>query len=269
MIHSRESILEKLKIFNDPKFLFDEPSHVYTYDGNQMRGVTSFLEEFYRKFDEAYWSKRKADEAGITQEAILEQWHAKRDRSCDLGHMVHNYIEEFYEKDKVSLPNDEEACERIKKFHDIYESKLKKLVSIGSEIRVFSKKYNIAGTIDKLFLYKNSIIVGDWKTNKEIKTDDQYAFNKLLYPFERYKENEINKYSLQISMYMLLLEEAGIEVDYGFICHIPPKGEAQIYKLKDFRAELRTYLTHRFLEGGLSKPPKQGSNGKVTSEKVW
>lgn len=245
--HTVESIKEKLKVYNDKDFKFDPEQHVYTYNGNVMRGTTGFLHNFVKPFDSDYWSKKKAEQAGITQEEMLAQWDAKRDRSCDLGHMVHDYIEHFYENNSTKLTEDEEANLRIAKFHTIYENKLKNLISVGSEIKVFSKKWNLAGTIDKIYLYENSIILGDWKTNKEIKTDKSFCFNKLLTPFNKYKDNELNKYSLQLSIYALLLEEAGIYVDYCFICHIPEKGDSEIYKLKDFRAELRAYFTHQFL----------------------
>lgn len=242
MIITKEEILKKLEFFNDDKFTFDAETHTYRYDGKLVYGTTSYLEKFIKPFDSNYWSKKKADELGITQDEMLSRWDATRDRSCDLGHMVHDYIENFYEKNSTKLPDDVEAHDRIEKFHKIYESRLKPLESIGSEIKVFSKKWNIAGTIDKIYLYENSIILGDWKTNKKIKTDKDFAFDYLLPPFNKYKANEINKYSLQLSIYALMLEEADIIIDYFFICHIPIKGEAKIYKLKDFRTELRAYF---------------------------
>lgn len=242
-----EEIREKLKYFDDDLFVFDEPSHTYRYDGELMYGTTTFLERFVKPFDSDYWSKKKAEQEGITQEEMLAQWDAKRDRSCVLGHKVHAYIEDFHEKKTTDLTDDPEANERIEKFHNIYESKLQIFEPIASEIKVFSKVWNIAGTIDQLYLYQGMVLIGDWKTNKKIKTDSDYCFNKLLYPFEKFKENELNKYSLQISIYRLLLEEAGVHTEYGFICHIPGEGDPEIYKLKDFRAELRTYFNHQFL----------------------
>lgn len=264
--HTVESIRKKLEYFNDKNFKFDPEAHVYTYEGEVMYGTTSFLNRFVKQFDSDYWSKKKAEQEGISQQEMLERWDAKRDRSCDLGHMVHDYIENFYEKNSTKLTDDEEANLRIAKFHDIYESKLKNLESIGSEIKVFSKKWNLAGTIDKLYLYENSIIIGDWKTNKKIKTDKDYCFNKLLFPFEKYKENEVNKYSLQLSIYALMLEEIGIHCDYFFICHIPTDGDPAIYKLKDFRADLRTYFNHQFLNEKIDIETIKKEN-KI--EKVW
>lgn len=268
-IITKESIIEKLKYFDDDKFKFDGPTHIYTYNEKIIYGVTSFLERFIKKFDSDFWSKKKANEEGITQEAMLARWDAKRDRSCELGHNVHDYIERFYEEGITDLTTDLEANERIEKFKTIYEDKLSKLESIGSEIKVFSKVWGLAGTIDKLYLWENSIIVGDWKTNQKIKTDKDYAFGKLLFPFEKYKENEINKYSLQISLYQLLLEEAGIYSDYGFICHIPNDGDAKIYKLKDFRAELRTYMNHQFLNHEPDEKDIKKIQADNKIEKLW
>lgn len=265
-VQTKESIVKKLEYYNDPEFKFDEPTHIYTYKGKKIFGVTSFLERFIKQFDSDYWSKKKADEEGITQKEMLERWDAKRDRSCDLGHTVHDYIEQFYEKGQTTLTKDKEANERIEKFKIIYNERLSKLESVGSEIKVFSKVWGLAGTIDKLYLWENSIIVGDWKTNAKIKTDKDFAFGKLLYPFEKLKENEINKYSMQISLYQLLLEEAGIESDYGFICHIPNDGDAKIYKLKDFRAELRTYLNHQFLNEEIDEKVIEKL---ADTEKLW
>lgn len=263
---TKNDVLKQLDYFNYEKFKFDEASHTYTLDGKTVYGVTSFLNRFVKPFDSDYWSKKKAEEGGITQAEILAQWDAKRDRSCDLGHAVHNWIEDFYEKGKTELTKDAEANERVEKFKLIYESRLKQLESIGSEIRVFSKKYGIAGTIDKLYIWEGSVIIGDWKTNKAIKTDKDFCFGKLLYPFEKYKENELNKYSLQLSMYQILLEEAGIFCDYAFICHIPDKGEAKIYKLKDFRAELRTYLNHNWMN---HEPVIKEAREPIKISKIW
>jgi hypothetical protein len=51
MIITKQELIEKLKIFNDDKFKFDEPTHTYRYDGELIYGATSFLERFIKKFD--------------------------------------------------------------------------------------------------------------------------------------------------------------------------------------------------------------------------
>ena len=59
------SIVDKLKCFNDSNFKFDPKYHRYTYGGKQYTSVTTFLKNFHKPFEEDYWSKTKADEAGI------------------------------------------------------------------------------------------------------------------------------------------------------------------------------------------------------------
>lgn len=270
MNYTKEFILDKIKAYQDSNFIFEEKQHVYTYDGDVMRGCTTFLNTFIEPFKEDYWSKRKADERGITQEEILAEWKEKRDRSTYLGTLIHNYIEDYYEKDRSreDLTEDDEANMRIKKWFKIYDKQLHKLESVASEIKVFSKKYNLAGTIDKLYLYDGKLIIGDWKSNKQIRTDDDWAFNKLLAPFDNVKENELNKYSLQLSIYAVLLEEVGLEVDYTFICHIPrDEAECVIYKCKDFRAEIKNYLNNSmFLTENINIEEESKNNGY---EKIW
>ncbi len=253
---TKEWILKKLKHFDEPTFTFEPIEHVYHLKGEKLTSATTYLDRFVKPFDEEFWSKKKAAEAGVTQEEMLARWKAKRDRACDIGTMTHEYIEHFYEKQKPSIPDDEQVKEKVAKFHKIYESKLKQLKPIASEVRVFSRRWPVCGTFDQLFLYEGQIIVGDWKTNEKIKTDKDFCFGYMQGPFSKWKDNELNKYSIQISLYQLILEEAGIFSDYGFICHLPPgETEPKVYKLHNFKEQLRAHLDSELhLGGGDGKP---------------
>lgn len=266
MQQTKQEILEKLKVFTEDKnFIFDPVKHKYTYNGDYFINVTTFLENFIKPFDKEYWSLKKAKEANVEQSVILEKWDAKRDKACDLGHTVHAWIEDYYELNETALPEDEEVLSRVNKFLTLWKNKLHKLESVATEIRVFSKKHKIAGTIDKLYLIDGLLILCDWKTNEKIKTDKDYCFNMLLEPFNKYKENELNKYSLQLSLYALMLREAGVIVDYSIVCHLPPKTEPQIIKLKDFRAELEDYLNNKL---DINKIVEQAKS-KSTIDVIW
>ena len=120
-----------------------------------------------------------------------------------------------------------------------------------SELKVFSKKWRLAGTIDQPFLMwdekqqKVLFLIGDWKTNKEFRSDDhpKGRYKKLLHPFSHLWENHLNEYSIQVSLYRLILEdEIGLETNGGFLCHIGPEGPAKIHPIKDLRDHLRIYL---------------------------
>lgn len=250
---AKSDIEQKLKVFEDKNFTFDEDKHIYRYNNIKYDSVTTFLKNFKTPFDKEYWSKRKADERGVDVSVILNEWKSKADVATSLGTDVHKFIEDFWSGKNPSIPEDPNLLDRIEKFMDIYNRKLHVLLPLKSELRVFSKKWRLAGTIDQPFLFWESVLekpyllIGDWKTNGEFKHDNhpKGRYKKLLRPFSHLYENHHNEYSIQISSYRLILEEeANIETQDGFLCHIGPDGPAKIYKTKDLREPLKAFLDH-------------------------
>lgn len=240
-----KDVLNKLEIFNDPKFKFDPKYHRYTYDNKVYTSVTTFIKNFHKPFEEDFWSKKKAEQAGVPQEWILKQWKDKNDRANYLGSETHNWIENYYKKRFQELPNDIEIINRINKFNKLYAEKLYKLTPVSFEVRIFSKKYPIAGMLDSLFLYKGKLFIIDWKTNG-IFTHDEHRrgrFEKLLSPFNEFWKNHLNEYSIQVSLYSLILEEFGIDVKGGYLVHIGPDEDAIIHKAFNFKEILKGYLS--------------------------
>jgi ATP-dependent exoDNAse (exonuclease V) beta subunit len=243
------SIVDKLKCFNDSNFKFDPKYHRYTYGGKQYTSVTTFLKNFHKPFEEDYWSKTKAEEAGVPQEWILKEWKDKNVRANEVGHATHEWIENYFKRIPQQLPNDLDIIDRINKFNIIFGKQLYKLTPITFELRIFSKKYPIAGTIDSLFLYKGKLFILDWKTNGRFTHDDHERgrFEKLLNPFDSYWKNHLNEYSIQVGLYALILEEWGFDIRGAYLVHIGPDSEARVYQAVNLKEELRSYLpTHIF-----------------------
>jgi ATP-dependent exoDNAse (exonuclease V) beta subunit len=243
------SILSKLNCFNDPNFKFDPRYHRYTYGGRQYTSVTKFIANFHKPFEEDFWSKTKAEEAGVPQEWILKDWKDKNDRANFVGHSTHEWIENYYKQIPQWIPADLDIVDRINKFNIIFGKQLHKLTPIKFELRIFSKKYPLAGTIDSIFLYKGKLFILDWKTNGRFTHDnhEKGRFEKLLYPFDSYWKNHLNEYSIQVGMYALILEEWGFDIRGAYLVHIGPDSEAEIYKAEDMTGILRNYLpTHTF-----------------------
>jgi ATP-dependent exoDNAse (exonuclease V) beta subunit len=238
----RDFVLEKLNYYdNNPLFEFKEKYHKYYYDGKDFTSVTSFLKRFKEEFDSEKWSKIKADEAGVDQEKILEEWKQKNDRANEIGHATHEWIENFFKGVYQPIPKDFEIIDRIDKFNKIYYEKLTKLVPIKFEQRLFSTKLKLAGTFDALFSYKDQLVIVDWKTNKKFDTSNSYG-KKLLHPFEEEDECKLTEYSIQISLYALMLEEVGLDIKMGYILYIGPNGEPELHRFNDYRDKLRTYF---------------------------
>jgi len=241
----------RLDFFKDPSFIFEEVEHTYHFDGIKYDSVTTFLRRFKQPFDREYWLNRKSKELGVDPSVLEGEWKLKADTATNLGTIVHKWIEDFWSGKNPEMPDDSEVLNRVNKFLSLYEKRFKNLIPLESELRIFSKKWRLAGTIDQPFLMwdssKNQILflVGDWKTNKELKDDNhpKGRYKKLLHPFADLWENSHNEYSIQLSLYRLILEdEIGINTDSAFLVHIGPE-EPRILPAKDLRERLRVYLS--------------------------
>jgi ATP-dependent exoDNAse (exonuclease V) beta subunit len=240
----KSSILNELECFNDSEFKFDPVKHRYTYLGDEFVSVTRFIQQFHKPFEQEYWSKRKAEEAGVPQDWIINEWKKINDYANEVGTDTHNWIEDYFNGLWKPLPTNLDVINRINKFNIIYANQLNKLEPLKFEVRVFSKKWKIAGMIDSLFLYRGKIYILDWKTNKNFTTDDNLKYKeKLLTPFGDYFKSHLSEYSIQLSLYALILEEWGFEIGGAYLVHIGPGDDpAKLYKVIDMRDNLKMFL---------------------------
>lgn len=238
-----EKIRKQLEVYSDPLFKFDPIPHIYTYDGEVYESVTTFLKQFHIPFD-----KNRAEgialKLGVTKEEVLKMWEDKANYAGMLGTEVHEWIEYYYNKMWKELPQNPEVIDRIDKFNRIHNSKLYKLTNIANEVRIFSKKWKLAGTIDALFIYNNKLFIIDYKTNKELTTKNNFG-EYLLPPFDKYDKCHLNEYSIQLSLYSLILKEQGIETSGGYLVHLGPSDEGKIYNCVDMRNELLQYFNEK------------------------
>jgi ATP-dependent exoDNAse (exonuclease V) beta subunit len=240
-----ELLRNQLDCFEDIKFEFDPVAHRYTYEGEPFISVTRFIQQFHKPFEQDYWSKKKAEQAGVPQDWILAEWKKLNDYANEVGTDTHQWIEDYFNQIWKPLPNNLDVIHRINKFNKIYAKQLHKLEPLKFEVRVFSPKWKIAGMIDSLFVYRGKIYILDWKTNKDF-TDDNHpkgTYEKLLAPFQDHFKNHLNEYSIQLSLYSLILEEWGFQVGGAYIVHIGPGDEdAELYKVVDMRENLKLFL---------------------------
>jgi len=110
---------------------------------------------------------------------------------------------------------------------------------ISQEQRMWSRRIGLAGTADAIFFWKGEVVVGDWKTNKKFTTDQDKCWDNLLPPFADLKDNHLNSYSIQLSMYRVMLEDIGIPTRAAFLCHIDMEGKTTFYSALDLRDRIR------------------------------
>lgn len=238
------SILKKLEFFDNPSFCFNEKYHSYSFEGNKLQSVTKFISQFHLPFDSESVSKKVAEKTGREQSLILEEWKEKNEKSIKIGHGLHNWVENFFNKQYQDLPTDLEIVKRINNFNLAWVKFLHKLTPVAFEKRIFHKDWGLAGTMDALFSYGDKTIILDYKSNGEFRDDEhpKGTYNKLLTPFEDLWQNHFNDYSIQVSLYSLILEEvADIKVDKCFLLHLNSEGY-KMYTALDLRDRLRAFL---------------------------
>ena len=166
------------------------------------------------------------DELLVEIENIKKSWEKEREDACFKGTKYHERKEEqaYNRGFEINPYTREKTITKIKKsppgnktlpFKDLWELE----DGYYPELIIWNDLYEIAGTADKVFIYtkgkKRYVDIDDFKTNKEIKKQNNYQ--KMKYPIEKLDDCNYNHYRLQISMYAWMLEQFGFIVkNVGF-----------------------------------------------------
>ena len=192
---------------------FDEKNHIYTIDGDiELESVTTKLKDFF-PFDAEKVAMKVADFKGIPYEMVLEDWKRIREN----GTHTHLLAERLCNGNKLCAEELSKVKHVVQFLEDHPHFKI-----LGCEVIIFSKKYKVAGTVDIMLLNKdnNKLYILDWKTSsKEIEKDQYWEMAKGV--LSDIPHNKFHNYSMQISIYMMILkEEYGIEVYNGLLVHL-------------------------------------------------
>jgi hypothetical protein len=225
----RGVVLEKQKNLG---LEFFEDKHVYAMKdlkGNvryDFPSVSKLLKKFYKAFptEEAAFNKAGGDPE--IQQKLIEEWAAAGTYSTNMGSRVHyllekKTIEKFdYEKD---LRKPEFVCDieqMIKGDAMIsagtdYLKLMKKrgATLIDTEMVLGSNILGYTGQPDKVWLMENKqkdgfgIVITDWKTNKPKNFETNDFTEPMFKPFQKYPNNALGHYYLQLPFYGKLLIE--------------------------------------------------------------
>ena len=242
-----------------PGLVFEEVAHRYTHplhidlDGQprELLGATSWLKQFRKPFDaEAVAGRKAAKETRYgrptTAAELLAAWDRKRKASCELGTRVHSFIEGWWQfvggvAAPPKWPSYARHGEYAAQFACWYYTEAMHLRALALEGQLYHLRWGLAGTLDALLEDEQSRRwVYDWKTNGEITTASKYR-EKLLAPFADLDDCDLEVYSLQTSLYRLLLASAGIETVGARLVHVTPDG-CSVIEAKDYTARLAQYL---------------------------
>ncbi len=185
---------------NGKTVFFDEKWHIYTCNGERLQSVTAFLKKFQKPFDpNGTIAARCAAKQGITKEEMQSQWKKTGKDSADRGTFIHAVMESRFTGSVI--PDYDFPDKEIMIAHaDTCYHKLRSHYSlIECEKIFFSPDLNLAGTADLVMMHGSSIVIMDFKTNKEFRFKNQWE--NLLPPFQDYDASHLHIYSLQLQLY--------------------------------------------------------------------
>ena len=152
------------------------------------------------------------------QESILKDWKHKNDVSKIKGTAFHKGKENLIlSSNTITF---QEASHKVQDYKVLFEGRsLSELKDVNyydclpdgyySELLLFHHGYKIAGTADVVIIKTDAhgnrfVLIDDFKTNKEIKTENR--FQKMKFPMNKFDDCNANHYNLQTSLYGYLLE---------------------------------------------------------------
>ena len=252
---------------------FYEEGHRYVLNGQTLPSVSGVAHRFIKEpFDEQWQAMRYALKNGQTPEYWIQQWRQNSFRATRLGTKTHAYGESLGYL-RAGMP--ERICPSIRAqympeygflapIHPKEEAVLKFMNEMPSsmhlvlnEAQVYSGKNpceeqnlkeRLAGTFDMLYYNDGSdgqpegFIILDYKTNANLTSEYNRKYGKMLRePFNCMTEEDLSLYTIQLSLYALMLEDIGIPIISRRIVWLK-EGEYQIVPVEDVSEKLRQTL---------------------------
>ena len=221
-----------IKYSNDKKVAFYDDTHTYLLEGStKLKSVTTYIAEFKTPFDKDRISKAYAKKHKLDQEDVLAMWEEKGRVACEMGTFIHSIFEDHILGIPITTDEKYPKCRVAEWFiEDFFKSN--RLTPVETELIVYNDNY--AGQIDCIAKNeKGEHFILDWKTNKEIKTRNQWQ--QMTGPYSHLEDHAFNHYSIQLNAYKGLCKEYDIKGCY--IVHIG-EDEYDLIKALDIEVNL-------------------------------
>ena len=151
----------------DERIKLDKETHSYSLKNDMditFTSVTTYIDYFFEKFDAEKVAKKLIAKYPKIQKRTVESLLAQWDESAKYGTIVHDEIENWI---KNSVEPKELKSLNGKNWLHAYQTKSD--MEVLSEVIIFSKELQIAGTVDILAKdNKTEYVIIDWKTSKKI-----------------------------------------------------------------------------------------------------
>lgn len=228
---------------------FFDSGHKYldSRDREYVSG-TSFLSNFFPKFNSDLVSKKVAEKQGKTQAQVLQEWS----QASSSGVKLHENCENQFigRRERFHQPTSQDEYTSFVCAYNTVEMLQNRYELIGCELIVFSPRYYLAGCIDLLVYCPNlnKYLILDWKRCKAIRStgfDNETAY----YPIGHLQNCNLVKYGLQIFLYQYIAQKEGylpINADIErWLIHIGPGATEPIFiPLPDYKTEILEMMLH-------------------------
>jgi len=191
---------------------YDDDKHLYLFDGKKVESVTGICSNGVPKPELQGWlistpireiknSINNLLDTGdqldrVSLERIIDQAknkteEIKKDAGL-VGTVVHGLIEDFLKGKKIPKQSDKKVINCWNHFIDWWNQQEYKVVEL--EKKIFSKKYNYAGTLDLILKNKKGeLVLGDIKTSNHISFDYTLQLNAYKEAYEEETKLKISK----------------------------------------------------------------------------
>lgn len=228
----------------DKDITLNEPDHKYFLKSNpeiNFQSVTTISSQYFEPFDKYAVAERlvktNVKYSGMSIDDLISTW----DEARDFGSKVHEEIEIFI---KEGIVPEEAVSHHALDWLKRYEAKPE--VKIYSEVRIYSKELNMAGTIDILAhdTEKNIYQIIDWKTSKKPISKISFGGKMGISPVTKHlMDCKFVHHSIQLSFYRYLLEKYyGLNMTGQFIGHLNGI-DCDIIKANYYKDEVLSILT--------------------------
>ena len=255
----KNKIIEELQFFKGIDF--HEEQHFYTLNDYRFGiSATSLIETYAQEFDSDGISQMVANKRGISQKEVLDEWKKENEFSCIKGSCIHlkaqslwmgtdyeidyNTIDDTIDKDRLKKEYDimsKQATDFYNDYKDMYDM-------IQDEFIVWSKEFDIAGSIDGIMYNKNTqqCCILDFKSNKDLQFKSKYR-KKMKVPLHELDDVNGQHYYIQLSIYKYLIEKyTNIKVDELFIVYFNINADSyEIIEIPYLKKEVEEILQNR------------------------
>lgn len=254
----------------------DEKHRYWNDNGDTYISVTTLIGKFEVPYNKEFWSKYKALERLLKDRFVLEK---KRllDTKCWKNEILDSYPEitlELFEKTAQEILDEWDetnriSCERGTKIHAQMEAKFysgapaytlqnfgiggkfqckKNHTELDLERGVYPEYltyyddedgFHLAGQIDLLVKDGNDIIIGDFKTNKELKQKSYYnpktkKYETMLFPLNNIMDCNFMHYTIQLSTYAWMMKKMNPEFNIKrlFLIYFDHEGNSSLHEVE-------------------------------------